>query len=247
MLKAEAISCAYDGAVVLEGATVPLSPGEFVAVVGPNGSGKSTLVRAMSRTLRPRTGRVLLDDRDLYALGAREAALAIAVVPQEALIDFDFSCAEIAMMGRHAHLGPFDTERAGDVEAVRSAMEKTDTWTLRERAITELSGGERRRVLLARALAQQPRFLLLDEPTSHLDVHYQVEVLKIAKGSGAAVLAVLHDLNLARAYATRVVMLSGGRVVADGTPAAVLTQAGLDRVFGPHVTVSEDAIVPRLS
>ncbi len=245
MLKAESVSCAYDGAVVLDGATVPLSAGEFVAVVGPNGSGKSTLVRAMSRTLKPHQGRVTLDGRDLYALGAREAARAIAVVPQEAVLDFEFTCHEVAMMGRHPHLGRFDAERAADYEAVQHAMERTDSWSLRERPVTELSGGERRRVLLARALAQEPRFLLLDEPTSHLDVHYQVEMLKIAKLGGAAVLAVLHDLNLAAAYATRVVMFSKGRIVGDGATKEMLTAERLIDVFGPHVDVKGGVIVPR--
>jgi iron complex transport system ATP-binding protein len=245
-LKAEAVSCAYDGAVVLEGATVPLSPGEFVAVVGPNGAGKSTLVRTMSRTLAPRAGRVSLDGRDLYALRAREAARAIAVVPQEASLDFEFTCHEVAMMGRHPHLGRFDTERPADYDAVRRAMERTDSWSLRDRAVTELSGGERRRVLLARALAQEPRFLLLDEPTSHLDVHYQIEMLRIAKASGAAVLAVLHDLNLALEFATRVVVVARGRVAADGAPRETLTAARLAEVFGPHVAVDGGRIVPKL-
>ena len=150
MLRAEGVHCAYDGTVVLEGATVPLAPGEFVAVVGPNGSGKSTLVRTLSRTLKPRSGSVTLDGRDLYAIGAREAARAIAVVPQEAALDFEFTCHEVTMMGRHPHLGRFDAERPADYDAVRRAMERTDSWALRERPVTELSGGERRRGSIAR-------------------------------------------------------------------------------------------------
>jgi iron complex transport system ATP-binding protein len=242
MLRAETVSCAYDGATVLAGATVALAPGEFVAVLGPNGSGKSTLLRAMSRALRPRQGRVTLDGADLYATPARAAARAIAVVPQEAPFDFEFTAREAVLMGRHPHLGPLDAERERDVAVARGAMERTGTWDLRDRPVTELSGGERRRVLLARAFAQEPRFLLMDEPTSHLDVRYQLEMLRLAKGHGAAVMAVLHDFNLAAAFATRVVMLAGGRVAADG-PASLLTEARLSEVFGARVTRGEGFVV----
>ena len=241
MLKLESVSAAYDGATVLAGATLEVRPGELVAVAGPNGSGKTTLLRAAARALPPRAGRVLLHGRDLYSeVGAAEAARSIAVVPQEIAIDFEFLVEELVLMGRHPHLGRFDVESDRDREAARHAMERTGTWDLRRRSVTELSGGERRRVFLARALAQEAKLLLLDEPTAHLDLHFQVETLRIVRRhveEGGAAVAVLHDLNLAAASATRIVLLKDGVIAADGPPAELLQEKRLREVFGPDVIV----------
>lgn len=241
VLEVSEIACGYDGADVLSDVTLRLSPGDFVAVAGPNGSGKSTLIRAMSRVLRPRRGRALLEGADLYELPARRSAQAIAVLPQETSLEFEFSCEEIVSMGRAPHLGRFETETERDRAVVREAMERTSTWDLRHRAIVDLSGGERQRVLLARAFAQEPRVLLLDEPTSHLDLAFQVQILRLVRQlrdeKKTAVLASLHDLNLASAYADRIVLLSKGRVVATGTPKEVLTESALRPVFGEELTV----------
>jgi iron complex transport system ATP-binding protein len=240
-LEATGIACAYDGADVLSDVTLALSPGDFVAVAGPNGSGKSTLIRALSRVLRPRLGSALLDGQDLYALAARDSARAIAVLPQESSIEFEFTCEEVVMMGRAPHLGRFETESERDRSVVREAMERTSTWELRSRPIVELSGGERQRVLLARAFAQEPKILLLDEPTAHLDLSFQVQILRLVRAlrdeKQTAVLASLHDLNLAAAYADRIVLLSKGRVAAAGAPREVLVESVLRPVFGPEITV----------
>jgi iron complex transport system ATP-binding protein len=241
ILEVDGISCVYDGADALSGVTLRAGPGEFTAVAGPNGSGKSTLIRAMSRVLKPRLGRALLDGRDLYALPARESARAIAVVSQETPAEFEFTCEEIVRMGRAPRLERFQTEGERDLAAVREAMERTGTWDLRERSILELSGGERQRVILARAFAQEPKVLLLDEPTAHLDIAFQVQILRLARAligeKKTSVLATLHDLNLAAAYADRIVLLSRGRVAAAGTPAEVLSEPLLREVFGAEVTV----------
>jgi iron complex transport system ATP-binding protein len=241
ILEVSGIACAYDGADVLSDVTLRLSPGDFIAVAGPNGSGKSTLIRALSRVLRPRLGSALIDGGDLYALSARRSAQAIAVLPQESTVEFEFSCEEIVLMGRAPHLGRFETETERDRAVVREAMERTATWELRKRAILELSGGERQRVLLARAFAQEPKILLLDEPTAHLDLSFQVQILRLVRAlrgeKKTAVLASLHDLNLAAAYADRIVLLSKGRIAAAGTPREVLTEPVLRPVFGPEVTV----------
>jgi iron complex transport system ATP-binding protein len=221
--------------------SLSLAAGEFVALAGPNGAGKSTLLRALSRVLRPRGGAVLLDGGDLYALAARQSARAIAVVPQETSIDFDFTCEEVVLMGRAPHLGRFESEGERDRAVVREAMERTGTWDLRRRSIRELSGGERQRVVLARAFAQEPRVLLLDEPTAHLDLAYQVQVLRsvraLRREKGTAILAAMHDLNLASACADRIVLLSKGRVVASGRPEEVLVPDVVREVFGGDVTV----------
>jgi len=241
ILEVAGVSCAYDGTDVLADVTLRVEPGQFVAVAGPNGSGKSTLLRAMSRVLRPRLGSALLDGRDLYALPARESARAIGVVPQESLLDFEFTVEEVVLMGRAPHLGRFQSEGERDRVVVREAMERTGTWDLRARSILELSGGERQRVVLARAFAQEPHVLLLDEPTAHLDLAYQVQILRLAKSlrdeKRTAVLATLHDLNLAAAYADRLVLLSKGKVAAAGTPKEVLVEPTLRSVFGADVTV----------
>jgi iron complex transport system ATP-binding protein len=241
ILEVSGISCGYDGADVLSDVTLRLSPGDFMAVAGPNGSGKSTLIRALSRVLRPRLGSALLDGRDLYAIPARASAQAIAVLPQETSLDFEFSCEEVVLMGRAPHLGRFESEGERDRKVVQEAMERTSTWELRKRAVVELSGGERQRVLLARAFAQEPRILLLDEPTAHLDLSFQVQILRLVRElrdeKKTAVLASLHDLNLAAAYADRIVLLSRGRIAAAGTPREVLIEPVLRPIFGPEVMV----------
>jgi iron complex transport system ATP-binding protein len=240
-LEVAGVACTYGGTDVLSEATLRVVPGDFVALAGPNGSGKSTLLRTLSRVLRPRLGKALLDGRDLYETPAREAARSIGVVPQEAGPDFDFSCEEIVLMGRSPHLGRFRGEGERDRAVVREAMERTGTWEFRARSIRELSGGERQRVVLARAFAQEPAVLLLDEPTAHLDLAYQARVLGLVrdlrKEKKTAVLAALHDLNLAAAFADRIVLLSGGRIAAAGAPREVLVETLLRSVFGAGVTV----------
>jgi iron complex transport system ATP-binding protein len=241
ILEAAGVSCTYEGADVLADVTLRVSPGEFVAVAGPNGSGKSTLLRAMSRVLKPRAGRALLDGRDLFEIPARQSARAIGVVPQESPLEFDFTVEEVVLMGRAPHLERFQSEGEADRAVAREAMERTGTWDLRGRSVRDLSGGERQRVILARAFAQEPQVLLLDEPTAHLDVAYQVQVLRVARSlrdeKRTAVLATLHDLNLAAAFADRLVLLSQGRIVAFGSPGEVLTETVLRPVFGPDVVV----------
>jgi len=241
LLLLDNVSCAYDGLTVLAGANLEVRPGEFVAVAGPNGSGKTTLLRTASRALAPRAGRVLLEGRDLYReTPAAAAARAIAVVPQDAPVEFEFLVEEMVLMGRHPHLGRFDVETGRDRAAARRAMEMTGTWELRDRPITELSGGERRRVLLARALTQEAKLLLLDEPTAHLDLHFQVETLRIVRdhvAAGGAAVAVFHDLNLAASCASRLILLKEGRIAGDGTTNEMLDERHLKPVFGPDVVV----------
>jgi iron complex transport system ATP-binding protein len=246
LLEVQGVTCAYDGVEVLKDVSLRVGDGDFLGLIGPNGAGKSTLLRAMSRVLRPRLGRALLDGRDLYdQCTAPESARSIAVVPQDPSPPFDFSCREIVMMGRAPHLGRFQTERPEDVEAVRGAMERTDTLHLADRPVTELSGGERQRVILARAFAQEPRVLLLDEPTAHLDIGHQVRIMKMVRELGCAVVAVLHDLNLASGYCNRLALLERGKVAAAGTPEEVLTRDHLERIYRIAVRVerSEDNVL----
>ena len=245
-LAADRIEIRYasDAPPVLTQFSLDIRPGVFLGIVGPNGSGKSTLVRALSRALRPLSGAVLLDESDLYAgLSARDAARAIGVVPQETAVSLDFTVREVVRMGRAPHLPrrPFASETAEDEKIVAEAMREARVEELADRTVPTLSGGERQRVLFARALAQQPNVILLDEPTAHLDLRHQAETLTLARDlahdGGKAVLAVLHDINLAAAYCDVLVLLHAGRIAAQGTPEQVVTAENLQAVYGARVWV----------
>lgn len=229
---------------ILADVALRVQAGEFVGVVGPNGSGKSTLVRALSRVLAPSAGAVLLDGRDLYAqVSARQSAQSIGVVPQTASAILEFSVREIVEMGRAPHLAarPFAALSFQDTRIVDDALRAAGIDAMAHRLAPTLSGGEWQRVLLARALAQQPDVLLLDEPTAHLDLHHQRQVLALARALAhtqrKAVLAVLHDLNLASEFCDTLYLIKEGQVAAQGTPADVLTAANLLDVYNARVWV----------
>jgi iron complex transport system ATP-binding protein len=223
---------------LLDGVSLALTPGEVVALVGPNGAGKSTLLRVLAGDLSPNGGEVTLDGKALASFRARELALRRAVLPQQTVMQFAFAAREVVAMGRHPHSGRRD---APDDEAiVTAAMVRTETDKLAERAFPSLSGGEQGRVSLARVLAQEAPILLLDEPTAALDLRHQQATLAIARelaAEGAAVLAVLHDLNLAAAYADRVALLAAGRLEAVGPPWEVLNAAILSAVFDHPIVI----------
>lgn len=240
-LNLESITCGYGDRPVLQEFSLGVRRGEFLAIVGPNGSGKSTLVRTICRSLRPQAGGVLLDGQDVYRMRARNLARQMAVVAQETAVEFDFTVEEIVMLGRIPHLTPLRGETERDRAVVQQAMRMTNTAHLSDRLITRLSGGERQRVMVARALAQEPSLLLLDEPTAHLDIAHQVELLDLARRlnrvDGLTVVAVLHDLNLAAQYADRLLMLKDGRRWAEGSPSDVLTEGNVMAVYGSRVKV----------
>lgn len=241
LLDVAGLRCGYTAAPVLEEVTFALRAGELAAVIGPNGSGKSTLLRALSRALRPEAGHVWVEGHDLYAASPRWAAQRLAVVPQDTRVDFAFTVREIVLMGRLPYLGRFAAEGAQDLKIAREALRQTGILPLEDRSILSISGGERQRVMIARALAQQTRLLLLDEPTAHLDINYQVEILRLVNSlrhdETRAILVVLHDLNLAAQFCDRVLLLHRGRLYADGTPAAVITRENIRRVYGAEVLV----------
>jgi iron complex transport system ATP-binding protein len=243
-LAAEGVSFAYGRRPVLRAVDLAVAPGELVGVIGPNGGGKTTLVRLLAGVRRPDAGVVRLDGRPLGDLTRRELARRLAVVPQDPSIEFPFTALEVVLMGRAPHLPGLALPRAGDVEIARAAMARLDVAEVEDRPLDQLSGGERQRVLLARALAQAPDVLLLDEPTTHLDLRHQVGIYDVVEAlrqeRGLAVVSVLHDLNLAALYCDRLVLLAGGRVVADGSPAAVLTADALAHAYGAEVQVGRN-------
>lgn len=230
----------YDG-LVLEGIDLQLRRGELVRLIGPNGSGKTTLLKVLSGLLSPKQGSVRLDGTDLQRLSRRQIARRIAVVPQELTTPFAFTAWEMVMLGRTPHVRPLVGVGPHDREVVEDKIALTGTLELASRPFNELSGGEQQRVIIAMALAQEAEILLLDEPTVHLDINHQVEILELIKRlnrqRGLTVLAIIHDLNLAALYFDRLLLLNGGRIVDSGTPAQVLREERIHQVFQAHVQV----------
>jgi iron complex transport system ATP-binding protein len=239
-LVLDRVDAGYGSRRVLRDVSLALVAGELVALVGPNGAGKSTLVAVASGVRAATRGEVRLDGRPIQGWSRLAVARRLAVVAQGEELPAGYRVEEVVALGRTPHIGFLRALGEGDRRAVEAAMRAADVWRLRDRPVDALSGGERQRVVLARAYAQAPFVLLLDEPTSHLDLRYQVEALRSARAAadrGVAVLVVLHDLNLAARAADRVVLLHAGRVVADGTPAQVFDEARLRAVYGADVRV----------
>jgi iron complex transport system ATP-binding protein len=252
-LRFEEIAVRIDGHAILRGVTLDLARGEVLALAGPNGSGKTTLLRVASRVLAPSAGRVLVAGKPSTSLSRRALARELAVVPQDARLAFPFSAGEIVLMGRSPHLGPLGFESDADVALAREAMARVGIEALADRSVLELSGGERQLVLVARALAQDPKVLLLDEPTAHLDLRHRMVVLDLVRDfvrSGRSALVVSHDLTLAARTCDRIALLREGELLANGAPGEVITPESLLRTFGigAEVLATSDGaplVVPR--
>jgi iron complex transport system ATP-binding protein len=251
VLSISNVTCGYGPTTVMHDVSLRVDPGEVVGLVGPNGSGKTTLVRVASRALRPPIGTVRVGGRDPYELAAREAARSVAVVPQDLVPAFSFSVLEMVLMGRTPYLSAFGRGTEDDWARARAAMVATGVQHLADRSVEELSGGERRRVVLAQALAQDAPLLLLDEPTTHLDVRHVLDVLaivrRVCRREGTGVLAIHHDLNTAAATCDRLVVLDRGRVVTAGRPEEVVTERLLRDVYGVEADVATDETTGRPS
>ena len=236
LLEATGVGFAYDGRPVLREVSLEIARGEFVGLLGPNGSGKSTLLRLLGGLLRPMGGEVRLDGQPVDEYARRELARRVALVPQAPVLPEGFTVAELVLLGRTPYLRPLQAEGPADFAAARRALAAVDCLGLADRRLGELSGGERQRAALARALAQEPELLLLDEPTTHLDLAHQEAILatlaRLNREAGLTVLAVFHDLNLAAASCARLAVLHAGRLVADGPPGAVITPEVVRRVYG---------------
>jgi iron complex transport system ATP-binding protein len=243
VLNVDGVECRYGSIKVLENVSLSVKEGDFVGILGPNGSGKTTLLKSISRTLKPHKGAILLNKADIYSLKGVEVAKQLAVVPQDSAIGFSFAALDVVLMGRNPHMTRFQMESAKDMAIARKVMSLTNTWHLAERPINELSGGEKQRVIIARALAQEPKILLLDEPLTHLDIMNQLEIMDLVKDlcvkEKLIVLAVFHDFNLAARYCKSAIMLKDGKIFAAGNLSEVLTSKNIKNVF--HI----DAIVQK--
>jgi iron complex transport system ATP-binding protein len=240
-LTARGVTVRLGGTTIVQNASVTLRGGEFVALVGPNGAGKTTLMRALAG-LVPAEGRITLGGKPIEGLKPRDRARAVAYLPQGHVFHWPMSVAAIVMLGRAPHADPFSSTSAEDRAAVEHALAMTETEGFADRAVTTLSGGERARVALARALATQATVLLADEPTASLDPRHQLTVMELMRNAartGNAVLAIMHDLTLAARFADRVLVMDRGALVADGPPAQALSAELLATVFGIEAVVVE--------
>ncbi|MFC1703508.1 ABC transporter ATP-binding protein [Candidatus Omnitrophota bacterium] len=244
VLKVDTLSAGYGSQTVIRDVSFTIRKGEFVGIIGPNGSGKSTLLRTLSRALTPLKGTVVFEGQDIYAMGLKDLFQRIAFVPQDTLINFSFSVWEIVLMGRIPHLKRLQAEQKADCVIAEDSLKVTDSLSLKEKMINQLSAGERQRVIIAKALTQEPILLFLDEPTSHLDITHQIRILDLLKRlnreQGLTIVVVLHDLNLAGEYCKRLMMLNEGAIFKDGTPEEVLTYQNIEEVYKTVVVVNKN-------
>ena len=243
VIAARDVSCQVGAALLLDGVSLTADRAQLIGLIGPNGAGKSTLLRAIAGILVHDHGTVLLDGAEMGSLSPKNIASNLALVPQIAPYTHSFTSLELVLMGRYPHLGRFQIESESDRDIARSAMALTETEKLSDRTLDTLSGGERQRVFVSRALAQKPRVLLLDEPTSNLDILHQLKVLGLVRrlvDTGLTAIAAIHDLHMAARYCDLLVLLSGGRVAATGTPEQVLSPENIESAFGVRSEVYRD-------
>lgn len=249
-LAVHGITMQYDSFPILNEVGFSIRPGELIGLLGANGAGKSTLLRCISKVLTPTEGAIYLDGDKIQKLTAGEIARIMAVVPQESNTDFDFTVEEIVLMGRFPHLARFQKEKNSDRQIAGEAMQTTGITHLSHRIITTLSGGEKQRVMLARALCQKPELLLLDEPTANLDISYQVEIMEMVmqlnKQKNLTVIAAIHDLNMAIQFFDRFILLSEGKVLAIGTAEEVITAEHIQTAYKIPATIYRHPIHGRL-
>lgn len=246
MLEIKNLTCGYDSNFLLKDINFRIDTGEFVGIIGPNGSGKTTLLRAITRVLNPKKGDIFLEGKDICQIGFKKVAKKIAVVSQNPPTN-SMTVEEFVLLGRIPHYEKFQFfETNKDIEIAKRCMDLTDTLKLKDKSISQISGGERQLVSIARALSQEPELLLLDEPTAHLDITYQIGILdlirRLNKGFGLTVIMVLHDLNLASQYCDRLILLNQGRVHGIGTPKEILTYQVIEEVYKTVVIVEKNPI-----
>jgi len=249
-LTIDDIDCSYGSVDVLKDVGFAVKSGQFLGILGPNGSGKTTLLRSISRVLKPQKGTILIGDENVYKMKTVDVAKQMAVVPQSTPVSFDFTALEVVLMGRNPHMARFKMEGKKDLDIAKNSMQLTRTWEFADRPVNELSGGESQRVIIARALAQEPQILLLDEPTTHLDISNQLEIMDLIKHlcetKKLLIVAVFHDFNLAARYCDSIILLNDGKIVAVGKLNDTLTSENVKKVFDVDTIVKKHPITGSL-
>jgi len=236
-LEARQVSYSIQDQRILHEVSMQIREQQFVGLIGPNGSGKSTLLKNMYRLLKPENGTVLLNEQDIFKQSSKNIAKNLAVVSQETPVLFDFTVHDLVSMGRTPHKKLLELDQERDFQIVKDALNQTGITHLEKRSFGSLSGGEKKRVMVARALAQQAQILILDEPTNHLDIQHQLQLMDLIQTLHLTVVAALHDLNIAAMYCDQIYVLQQGQIVCSGTPEEVLTPALLQDVFGVYADI----------
>ena len=240
----ESLDFGYTSELVLKDISFSVEKGQFMSIIGPNGSGKSTLLKNLSNIYHPLNGRIDINGKNINDYSKKELATKVALVPQDTTISYDFSVFDIVLMGRFPYIGRFKKESESDYEKVIEALKLTNTFHLRDRNINELSGGERQRVIIARALVQEPEIIFLDEPTSHLDINHQIDLLtllkKLNREKKTTIILVIHDINLACRYSDKIVLMDGGKILSVGNTEDVITRENIEESYGLNVIIEEN-------
>lgn len=243
-VKVENLKFSYGNKIILKDISLNFDKGKFYSIIGPNGSGKSTLIKNLSKILPPMANSVFIDKIDISNINNKKLSQKISVIPQDIKIEYDFTVFDVVMMGRSPYKRRFEDFNVEDEKIVEKYMKATNTWYLKDKLITELSGGESQRVIAARALTQETDIILLDEPTSHLDIQYQIEFLKIFKNlrMNKVIITVLHDLNLAATFSDEIILINKGEIISKGTPWQVINKENIKNVYNLSVEVFENPI-----
>ena len=243
-VKVENLKFSYGNKSILKDISLNFDKGKFYSIIGPNGSGKSTLIKNLSKILPPMANSVFIDKIDISTISNKNLSQKISVIPQDIKIEYDFTVFDVVMMGRSPYKRRFEDFNVEDEKIVEKYMKATNTWYLKDKLITELSGGESQRVIAARALTQETDIILLDEPTSHLDIQYQIEFLKIFKNlrMNKVIIAVPHDLNLAATFSDEIILINKGEIISKGTPWQVINKENIKNVYNLSVEVFENPI-----
>lgn len=246
LLKIKDLSGGYYKEDVIRGLSLDVNQGDFLGIIGPNGSGKTTLLRLVTRVLALKKGEIFYKDENILRMDLKEFCRKVAFVSQDISTGFSFTVMELVLMGRIPHLKRLQYETKKDIEIAREKLKLTDTLNLKDKRIDELSAGERQRVVIARALAQEPELLFLDEPTSHLDIGHQVQILdllkKLNRKNNLTIVMILHDLNLASAYSNRIALLDKGIIFKEGRPEEVLTYQNIEAVYKTIVLINNNSV-----
>jgi len=244
LIKVKSVCGGYHNRDVIKEVSFTIAKGDFLGIIGPNGSGKTTLLRLLTRALPLDSGRVCLEGENIADMDLKGFCRRVAFVPQETIVNFPFSVFEVVLLGRIPHLKRLQMETRQDRDIAKRALAMTDVGHLEDKRIDELSSGERQRVIIAKALTQQPSLLFLDEPTSHLDIGHQIQVLELLRRlnrqEGLTIVMVIHDLNLAAEFCSQIILLEEGRIFKEGDPGRVLTYQNIEAVYKTTVVVREN-------